>query len=376
MKNVTVLVKPVSGLCNMRCKYCFYNDVTDNREIKSYGIMSEETLELMVKRVFECAEISCSFCFQGGEPTLAKLSFFKKFINYVHEYNLRNIHVHKMIQTNGYLIDEEWAKFLHDNNFLVGLSLDGTKDIHDFYRIDERSSGTFNKVIRCSKIFNKYNVQYNVLCVVTDNTARHGKKIYSFFKKCGFKYLQFIKLIDPFDDKTKVNGKLTPKKYGKFMIDIFDEYYNDYLNGIYVSVREFDNFIRLILNKPAELCGMNGVCTGYFVIESDGSIYPCDFYVTDTWRLGSLRKNSFEELLNSEVMKKFIISSAYISDGCKECKWFGICRGGCRRYREPFIQGKPTMNKFCESYKIFFEHSYYKMQCMADLIKNNYKNCI
>ena len=152
----------------MRCKYCFYADITDNREVKSYGIMSEETLENLIKKAFEYASGSATFAFQGGEPTLAGLNFYRKLLEFEKKYNLKSIPVQNAIQTNGYVIDDEWAKFLAENKFLVGLSMDGTKDIHDSLRLDATGKGTFSRVQKTARLFNKYGVEFNILCVVNN----------------------------------------------------------------------------------------------------------------------------------------------------------------------------------------------------------------
>ena len=165
MPPISVLIKPASSLCNMRCKYCFYADITDNREVKSYGIMSEETLENLIKKAFEYASGSATFAFQGGEPTLAGLDFYRKLLQLEQKYNVKKIPVQNAIQTNGYVIDEEWAKFLAENKFLVGLSLDGTRDIHDSLRVDAAGKGTFSRVEKTAKLFKKHGVEFNILCV-------------------------------------------------------------------------------------------------------------------------------------------------------------------------------------------------------------------
>ncbi len=367
MKNLTVLIKPASDLCNMRCEYCFYRGAAKRRKIDGCGIMSPKTLENLVRKAFDFAEEGCSFCFQGGEPTLAGLSFYQEFDGLLKKYNTRKIPVFKAMQTNGYLIDKHWARYLHDRNFLVGLSLDGTEDLHDRFRRGSDGRGTFSDVMRAAAVMNEYRVRYNILSVITDNNACRGKEIYSFFKKRGFMYLQFIKCIDSSQDGQK-KSFLAPLNWGRFMNEVFDEYYRDFLAGTPVSIREFDNFISLLLGYPPEQCGMSGVCSGYLTVESDGSIYPCDFYVNDAWRMGNINQNSIDELLNSIELKKFIEISIQRDSECLKCKWLKLCRGGCRRYRDTSGNGELNLNKFCEGYKLFFEHSYDKMAHMALLL--------
>ncbi len=364
MPPVSFLIKPASSLCNMRCKYCFYDDVSKNREINSYGIMNFETLEILLEKALSYADKRCDFAFQGGEPTLAGLDFFKKVIELQKKYNSKNVQINNAIQTNGYAINEEFAKFFAENSFLVGLSLDGNRELHDSLRVDRSGKGTFDKVINAAKLFNKYNVEYNILCVVNNFVARHSNQVYSFFKKNKFKYLQFIQCLDGFDGQQK-NYSLTPERYISFLKNSFDNYYNDFISGNYTSIRLFDNYVSILAGRPAEACGMNGVCNCIFVIESDGSVYPCDFYVLDKYRLGNIRVNTFEEMCDNDIIKIFINESRFIDQKCCKCKWLNICRGGCRRCREPFIDGKPSLNMFCQSYYQFFDYAYDRMKKMA-----------
>lgn len=368
MPPVYVMIKPVSGACNLKCKYCFYADEMVNREVFSYGKMSDETLENIVRRVFEEAEFEAGFAFQGGEPTLAGLSFYERLISLVEKFNRRKLPVQYSIQTNGTLITDEWAKFFTKHNFLVGLSLDGDKEIHDSCRQDQNDKGTFSKVMNAARIMEKYDTQFNILCVVNNFAARHGDKIYRFFKKNGFKYLQFIPCIDPFDMSQPSAYSLSPKRYGTFLCTVFDRYFEDWKNGDYVSIRFFDNLVHLIKSGKAEMCGMSGCCSANFIIESDGGVYPCDFYMLDGYRLGNVKDDSFSSMMQSEIATQFVMQSRHIDEDCKKCRHINICRGGCRRNREPFVDGLPQKNVFCESFLTFYDHALPRLIQMAQSI--------
>ncbi len=369
MPPLSMLIKPASGNCNLRCKYCFYNDISENRQTENYGIMEIETLEKLVEKAFDYAEQAVTFAFQGGEPTLVGLDFFRNLIEFEKKYNKNNIQVNNAIQTNGMIIDDKWAKFLADNKFLVGLSLDGPKDIHDSNRIDTKNKGSFNKVMNTVQVFNKYGVEYNILFVVNAYVARHINKIYNFFKKYNFQYLQFIPCLDPLNENPGQHEySLTPKRYTEFLKKLFDLWYEDFIKGNMVSVRMFDNYVGMVMGYRAEACGMNGECMCQFVVEADGGVYPCDFYVIDEWYLGNLLSQGFAELRDSQAAKRFIETSRYVDPKCKECKWFGICGGGCRRTREPFENDKPVLNYFCSSYMEFFEYAIPRMQEMARIL--------
>lgn len=370
MPPLTLLIKPASGNCNLQCKYCFYADETEKRTQKSFGMMEDDTLLQLVKRALEEAEGSVTFAFQGGEPTLIGLAFYKKLMQYISDYNRKNLNVHKAIQTNGILIDDEWAEFLAQNDFLVGLSLDGVRSVHDINRVDKLENGTYHQVMKTARLFDKYKVAYNILCVVTSRAARHVDQIYQFYKKNHFQFLQFIPCLDPLGE---VRGtfaySLSPKEYAAFLKTLFDRWYEDFIHHTYISIRQFDNYIQMLMGNPPESCGMSGRCSCSFVIEADGSVYPCDFYVLDEWKIGMVFDHSFEEMRQTSIAQKFISDSAYVSAKCKTCRWYPICRGGCRRDREPFADGKPALNYFCKSYYEFFDYAMDRMYAIARKIQ-------
>lgn len=368
-----MLIKPASGLCNFRCRYCFYADVTNLREVKSYGIMTPQTQEAMIEKAFSEAKESVSFAFQGGEPTLAGLDYYKRHIELCNIYNKKHIRVFHSIQTNGYLIDEEWADFFYRNQFLVGVSLDGPKEIHDAYRVGSNGRGTFADVMRAISILKKKHVEFNILCVVTNFAAKNATKLLKFFLNNEFGYLQFIPCLDPFENVDPAESSLSVENYSKFLVTSFRFYYENNRSGKQLSIRNFDNYLSLLLGYPAENCGMNGVCNAYFVIEGDGSVFPCDFYVLDRYRMGNVHSDKLSEMLKGEVASAFVRESYPVSEECTSCKWFRLCRGGCRRYREPFADGLPQLNCVCESYRHFFEICFPQLEEMARNIAMNHR---
>lgn len=372
MPPISLLIKPASSNCNLRCTYCFYHSLAENRDVKSYGIMSIDTLETIVKKTLEYADSTCGFAFQGGEPTLAGLGFFEKLIEFQKKYNKKNVSITNSIQTNGMLIDENWARYLHDNNFLVGISLDGTKDIHDSFRVSPDNKGSFNRVMKTIALFNKYKVEYNVLFVVTSAVARYVTKIYKFFKKNNFRFIQFIPCLDPLDEEPGgYPHSLTPARFTLFLKTLFDLWYEDLKKGEIISIRYFDNLVGMTMGYPPENCGMSGQCQVQNVIEADGGIYPCDFYVTDKWRLGDYKTQDIDFLRDTPAAREFVEVSRYIDPKCRECKWFGLCRGGCRRNREPFVDDLPGLNYFCPSYMEFFEYASERLHELGRMFINN-----
>ena len=369
MPPISLLIKPASSNCSLSCKYCFYHSIAENREIQSYGIMSIDTLESIVKKALRYADKMCAFAFQGGEPTIAGIDYFKKLIEFVKLYNVKNVVVNFSIQTNGILINEEWAEFLAKNNFLVGISLDGPKDIHNAHRIDAKNDGTFNKVMKAIELFNKFKVEYNILYVVTSQSARYANKIYSFFKENNFKYIQFISCLDALNEKRGEHPySLKPSDLEKFLKQTFDRWYEDFMKGDYVSVRYFDNLINIILGLRPEACNMNGRCQCQCVIEADGGVYPCDFYVIDKWKLGNIKDKEIEEIISCETAKAFIEISLPVAPECKKCEWYSICKGGCRREGDSFEEGNMALNYYCASYKEFFKYAYTRLVNVARVI--------
>ncbi len=372
MKALSVLIKPSSSSCNLACKYCFYYDVAANREHKSYGFMEDSTLlELIDKSIEEVSE-QITFAFQGGEPLLIGLDYFKSFVRLVKEKNTKGIQINYAIQTNGTLLNDDFCGFFKENNFLIGLSMDGPKDVHDLNRLDPKRKGTFKDVDKAARLLTKYNVDFNILTVVTKGTVRHISKIYTYFKKQGYRYLQFIPCLNDINDSSNKPYTLTPEDYGKFLVELFDLWYKDFMTGYTVSIRTFDNYIQMLLGLPPESCDMNGFCSVNPVIESDGSVYPCDFYVLDEWKLGHLNTSSFHELLNNDIAHKFLASGQIVAEKCKQCQYYGLCRSGCRRHKE-MDQDNLMTNYFCESYIYFFDHTLDRMKQMATIVANNYK---
>ena len=234
-EHLSLLIKPASSLCNLRCRYCFYHDLADNRVIDSYGLMKNETTDILIENAVNAAEKSIIFAFQGGEPSLAGLDYFRYFTDKVKDTisdSGKKLQVNYSIQTNGIKIDEEFAKFLKEHDFLVGLSLDGVKDVNDFFRIDAKNDGTHGRIIKTAELFDKIKVEYNILTVITAQTAKHIEKIYNFYKNCGFLYLQFIPCLEPLGNTqfTEVYS-LTPELYEKFLIHLFRLWHADFIKN-------------------------------------------------------------------------------------------------------------------------------------------------
>ncbi len=366
---MNLLIKPASSLCNMRCRYCFYCDVADNRNTASYGIMTPETTEAMVKNVFAYAKDTVNFAFQGGEPTLAGAAYFRHFHEMVDRYNTKKLPVAYSMQTNGYQISPELLQILAAHRYLIGVSLDGTGAIHDALRPDAAGEGTFKRVNETLKALEAHGIEYNLLCVVTEAVARKGTEVYRYLRSRGFRYLQFIPYVADFGREGEMHHfTLTNRSYARFLTNVFRLYYEDFKKGTYVSVRQFDNFVRIAAGMYPECCGMSGICTVNLIVEADGSTYPCDFYVLDKWRMGNITTDPVADLLKSPATAAFVESSRPVHADCQRCPCLPVCRGGCRRHRET-PEGDVGLNRYCEAYKTFFTENAAQLRELASRIR-------
>lgn len=347
MPPVSLMIKPASSACNLNCRYCFYRDVSNNRQEHNFGMMSKETSEIIIEKALDYADgSSVAFTFQGGEPMLAGIDFYKNFAKHVKEINTKSSKIFYAFQTNATNINDEWAQFFAENGFLIGVSLDGDFDRNKYRKYDTGES-SFNKIIKAINCLKRNNVQFNIISVLTGYSAQHAEEIYSFFRSKGFKHLQFVPCLRPFGSNENSELYMTAEQYADFLIKTFRLYVQDYANGRYTSIRLFDNWVRLYLNQPAEQCGVSGHCSKQFVAESNGNIYPCDFYCTDEYLLGNIKEKTFEQMAQSETAQNFINESLFISDKCKNCRYYAICRGGgCKREK--------LSEDYCSAFKKFF----------------------
>lgn len=356
MPPISVLIKPASGICNMKCDYCFYCDEAKKRITKSYGFMTERTLKNVIRKTMLHADGMISYVFQGGEPTLRGLEFFEKVIEYQKQYNKNRVYVNNAIQTNGYALNEEWAKFFKENHFLVGFSLDGTKENHDLYRHNTEGEGTYDRILKSINLMDAYGVDYNILTVVTKDTAEHISEIYKEYQTGGWNYQQYIACLDPLGEERGKNPyALTPVQYGSFLIELFQLWYEDWKKKKQPYIRQFDNYIGILMGYQPESCDQRGSCGIQTVVEADGSVYPCDFYMLDEYYLGNLNEHRIEDIERMRKEIEFIERSEKVSEECRKCQYYRICRGGCQRNRERNSYSGEYENYFCSGYKMFFD---------------------
>lgn len=357
MPPISVLIKPSSGMCNMTCDYCFYCDETQKRTQESYGFMSEATLKNVIRKTMLRAEGTACYTFQGGEPTLRGLDFFEKVLFYQKQYNKKGVQVYNSLQTNGLFMDETWCRFLRENRFLTGISLDGIQKTHDACRHSRKDNApTFDRICKSIALLETHHVEFNILTVVNQTVAQNIQEIYAFYKRQKWNYQQYIACLDPLKEPHGQNSySIPPESYGQFLTELFRLWYKDWKKNRQPYIRQFENYIAILLGQFPESCDQRGTCSIQYAVEADGSVYPCDFYMTDEYRLGNFNENRLDEIDAKRREISFWERSLLLDQSCKLCTYYSLCKGGCQRNRDWNPETKTYQNYFCQSYRMFFD---------------------
>jgi uncharacterized protein len=393
-----LLAKPTGATCNLDCKYCFFL----SKEMLYPGSrfrMADEQLEIYIRQLIEAhrqmPEVLISW--QGGEPTLMSLEFFELSVNYAEKYKRPGQAVNYTIQTNGTRIDDNLAAFFKRNNFLVGLSMDGPKELHDVYRVNKGGQGTFDQVMKGWETLNRHGVDVNILCTVHAANGDHPLEIYHFFRdELKAQYIQFIPIIEratmeslpianqgwserPGGDRplyTQIGELVTersvkPEQYGRFLIAIFDEWVRRDVGQVFVN--SFDAALGSWVGQPS-LCIFQKTCGKALALEHNGDLYSCDHFVEPAYLLGNINKTHMIDLVMSEQQQKFGQDKFdTLPKYCLECPVLFACYGECPRNR--FIHtpdGEPGLNYLCAGFKLFFQHIDHPMRLMADLLRRGH----
>jgi len=344
----------------MRCTYCFYQRPGDPYRSEGRHVMNDLTVRTMIADYMQSAGRSAAFGWQGGEPLLAGLDFFEKVVEYQQKFGLSGQLVSNNLQTNGLLLNEEWARFFRKYNFFLGVSLDGPEKDHLPYRHALNKESSYRQTLQGIGTLKKYGVEFSILAVVNDVTVRKPRELYQFFLRKGLTSLQFIPCVEV-DGATGAlkDYSVGAAPYGDFLCTLFDAWYN---NGRpLASIRLFENILAIYLGREAEICAFKDQCDSYVVIEYNGDVYPCDFFVEDSWRLGNLLVTPISELVNNQQAKAFHRGKAEQTSGCDTCAWNVICHCGCQHYR--LAGGK---NYLCEAYRAFFSYTEERFQRLKE----------
>ncbi len=334
MRKMTALVKPASSLCNLKCSYCFYFDEAENRSGGKSSVMSFETAENLIKKVLDfCGEGSeITFMFQGGEPLLAGADFFRHFIKTANELKDEKTVILYSLQTNGTLIDNDFSALFKENNFLIGVSVDGDEATHNINRC-----GSFEKAMFGVELLRKHGVDFNILSVITSKTD--AAKLFDFYMANGFRDVQPIYCLDSLNGE-KSDYSLDAKSLARFQKRFFNRWFDEISKGNRFYVRDFDNLLSLLTNGYAEQCGASGRCNAQLVVEADGTCYPCDFYCLDEFECPNINTSTINDILNSDALRRFLEFDEPKNKLCGACPVRPLCGGGCKRYRSLYNQLK------------------------------------
>jgi uncharacterized protein len=356
MQPFTLLIKPSGSDCNLDCKYCFYK-YRDPEIGWGRQRMSEEVLEKLVKDYMQLRFAMAGFAWQGGEPTLMGLDFYKRAVELQKKYGASGQEVGNSLQTNAILLNDEWCRFLHESKFLVGISIDGPKEYHDHYRRDHSGAGTFDKVMRAIEKCKEHKVEFNTLALLNNINADHPDELFDFFVDLGIKYLQFIPCVE-LDEATGevADFSISPQQYGEFLCRIFDRWYE--YGPQKLSIRDFDSILSYYVAGRHTICTFDKQCSQYIVIEHTGDAFCCDFFVEPKWRLGNIFETPIEKLAASSKKRVFARAKQNLCNKCLLCRHLAICRGGCMKDRSPFDKDNfGRESYFCESYRRFFDYA-------------------
>jgi uncharacterized protein len=371
-----VMVKPRGSICNLDCHYCFYLKKEKLYPGANFR-MSEALLEDYTRQYIEAQNVpEVTFAWQGGEPTLMGLDFFRKAVELQEKYRRPGMKISNALQTNGTLLDADWCQFFHDHGFLIGLSLDGPQHLHDTYRQDKGGRPTFDKVMRALEMLRQHNVEFNTLTCVNAANGEHGLEVFRFLRdEAGSKFMQFIPIVERDNDTGFQEGiRLTSRsvsgpQYGSFLIDIFDEWLRNDVGKVFVQI--FDVSLARWAGQRPGLCIFEETCGLGLAMEYNGDLYSCDHFVEPRHQLGSITSTPLAELVNSPQQYAFGQDKlAGLPRYCQECEVRFMCNGGCPKDRVlKTPSGEPGLNYLCAGFRAFFNYIDRPMKMMAHLLR-------
>jgi uncharacterized protein len=377
-----IMAKPIGPICNLACKYCFYLGKEVLYPGKSDWTMPDDVLESYIRQYIRAQTVrTISFAWQGGEPTLLGVEYFEQIVKLQEKY-ANGKQIENTFQTNGVLLDDHWAEFLAENKFLVGISIDGPRQLHDRYRVDKGGQPSFNRVMRGIGFLKKHGVAFNTLTVVQRHNAYNPLEVYRFLKEVGSTFMQFIPVVERIvqgqgadglvlvgpgsKEPAKVSSwSVEPTRYGKFLCAIFDEWVRHDVGRYFVQL--FDVALESWLGVPPSLCVFRETCGAALAMEHNGDLFSCDHYVYPENKLGNIMESPLASLVDSPQQKEFGLDKLDTLPGyCRQCDVRFACNGECPKHR--FVRtsdGKEGLNYLCPGYKIFFRHIGPYMRFMA-----------
>jgi uncharacterized protein len=351
----SLLIKPASAVCNLDCAYCFYLD----RDADPYKAlparrMTLDTLERLVDTYLFYSYPQSVFAFQGGEPTLAGLPFFETLVKLQSQYGRGGQTVSNALQTNAVLLDKNWCDLFRGYNWLLGVSLDGPEEVNDLYRFNKEGRGTWKRVMASIELLQANRVDFNILCVVSQANVGRAKDLYKFYRNLGIDQLQFIPLAEFNENGDPLPFSISAEQYGRFLCDLFDVWWADRRK---VRIRFFDNTAEALAGLKPGTCTMHETCDSYVVVEYNGDVYPCDFFVEGSWKLGNIVYDSWPEIAGRTRRYSFASKKTLAHPECQICEYQSICHGGCPKYRHGPHARFDDLDYFCRAYKMIFARS-------------------
>ncbi|XHU85472.1 anaerobic sulfatase maturase [Peribacillus muralis] len=360
--------KTVSEDCNLSCDYCYYS--TCGGKAKGKNRIDPDLLRRFIQQYMSETNGIASFVWQGGEPLLAGFDFFQEVVTLQAEFAPPHTIISNAIQTNATLINEQWARFFKKHRFLVGVSLDGPEEINDRRRVTGTGVGSYRQVMRGIEHLRKEGVEFNILTVVHEGNIDRAAELVRFYKQEDFKNIQFLPCMDFRAQQVDKPGvyTITPEQYGKFLCEAFDVWYE---NGEpKLSIRMFDNMLRVQLNYESEFCVHRETCPKTLVIERNGDAYPCDFYIDDRYKIGNVGVDSLADILNHDNFNTFVNRKKQLPESCSTCQYLKYCHGGCPRNRMWDGENAIETDYFCTSYQMFYSYTEDRMLQIADKVKS------
>ena len=387
-RNFHVMAKPIGPICNLECTYCYYLEKEKLFPKGENFKMKPEILDAYIRQYIESQNTrEVTFAWQGGEPTLLGLEYFKSIVTIQKQY-AGGRKINNTLQTNGTLLDDNWCRFFHENHFLIGLSIDGPRKLHDTYRLDKGQKPTFDRVMHGLTLLKKHGVEFNTLTVVSASNAKHPIEVYDFLREVGSGYIQFIPLVErlptlendasildfaappePGQPPSPVTRWSVPSEgYGDFLITIFDAWVRRDVGKVFVQM--FDVSLGIWSGNGPGLCLFLKDCGEGLAVEHNGDLYSCDHFVYPKYHLGNIMNDSLGALANSDQQRAFgQAKSDTLPKYCRECEVRFACNGECPKHR--FTQtpdGEEGLNYLCAGYKKFFNHVDPYMKKMAELM--------
>lgn len=382
-----IMVKPAGAKCNLNCTYCYYLEKKNLYKDDNISLMQESVLEKFIKQYIQSQTAPViSFVWQGGEPMLAGLNFFQAAVEY-QKYYAAGRRIINSFQTNGTLINEKWCKFFKQHNFLIGISIDGPEEIHDYYRRYNHGAKSWHKVMKGLKLLQDYKVEFNTLTVINDHNAKYPLEVYSFLKNTGSNYHQYIPIVEQeatdenqyplslvspgYKGKTRITEwSVSPEQFGDFYIKIFDQWVKNDVGSVFVQM--FDVMLANWISEPCGLCIFDRTCGNAAVIEYNGDLYSCDHYVYPENLLGNILNEPLLEMMLSKNQQNFGKNKRNaLPDFCLNCDYLNICNGECPKNRISLTpDGKEGLNYLCTGLKHLFKHVTPYMNFMANELSN------